>query len=297
MRTINAAIVLAVVLAGAGCRSSLEVKVERVLGVSSTALRPDSRLGVALQDAINHLSEYERISARVQTNSETGASALASNPGDASMATDSESSRAISALGKHFETTGSSARELREKCERYLGSTDITADVAAAIATVNEASSFLRDAASKARAAETKRAVDALQTRAPDSAREVSAALAALEESSIARVSPYVGFGGFASTDIYCINPSDPKYQEALNDRDPFTGFVRMLGFSNVSYEKLSEAQVDVAGDSSVMLVMEQPGQVRVYQVSNDPTQLARNVAGIVSKAASAVAKYTTGRP
>ena len=76
------------------------------------------------------------------------------------------------------------------------------------------------------------------------------------------------------------INPSDPKFDDVLDSEREF------------GVEPITQATVGVTGDSALMIVLEHPGQVRVYQLSMDPTQIVRNIALIVSKAVQAAAKF-----
>jgi hypothetical protein len=94
------------------------------------------------------------------------------------------------------------------------------------------------------------------------------------------------GFMGAVASDVYEINPSDPKYRLIFSNQNALAG-------PPVHWEPFTSAKVGVTGDSSVMIVMEHLGQVRVYQVSNDPSQITRNIALIVSKASGAVAKFS----
>lgn len=94
------------------------------------------------------------------------------------------------------------------------------------------------------------------------------------------------GFGGFQTVGIFEINPSDPAYQEV---------FKPGLSRASISWRTLTQATAMAVGDSSLMLVMESPGQVRTHQVSNDPTQLLRNVALIIGKATGAASKFLSG--
>lgn len=91
-------------------------------------------------------------------------------------------------------------------------------------------------------------------------------------------------FGGFRSIGVYEINPADPAYRKILG---PDT--------AQLSLDAITSDNVTALGDSSVMIVQETPGQFRVYQISNDPTQIMRNVALLVSKALAAASKYFSG--
>jgi hypothetical protein len=108
---------------------------------------------------------------------------------------------------------------------------------------------------------------------------EVGAEVARAVSTTSAARRPPIGFGGFTATDAYAINPSDPKYQQ-------------VLGGKGTRFATLTKATFGASGDSAVMMVMEHPGQIRVYQVSNDPTQVTRNVGLLVSKATQAAAKF-----
>ncbi len=91
-------------------------------------------------------------------------------------------------------------------------------------------------------------------------------------------------FGGFHSVGIYKINPADPAYKKILTART-----------IKLSEEPITGPSTQGLGDLSVMIVQEKPGQFRLYQISNDPTQLLKNVALLVNKATAAAAKYFSG--
>jgi hypothetical protein len=86
------------------------------------------------------------------------------------------------------------------------------------------------------------------------------------------------GFGGFATIGVFEINAADPIYRKIL--KRPV-----------LTREEFTQASANIGGDSSIMLVMESPGQTRVYQVQNDPTQLVRNIAILIQKATAAATK------
>ena len=79
------------------------------------------------------------------------------------------------------------------------------------------------------------------------------------------------------TTSVYEINAADSVY-----------GQIASCPSDLVARRPFSSAKAGAMGDASLMLVMESPGQVRVYQVSNDPTQLTQNIALIVQKATAA---------
>jgi hypothetical protein len=92
-----------------------------------------------------------------------------------------------------------------------------------------------------------------------------------------------IGFGGFTTATVYEINPSDPQYRYLLQDKDDVLE----------SKTPLTSAHADALGSNSVMIVMESPGQVRVYHVANDPTQVVQNVGLIMEKATLAALAAT----
>lgn len=101
------------------------------------------------------------------------------------------------------------------------------------------------------------------------------------------------GFGGFVTLGVFELRPSDPNYDfvlSAKNGRLPKDEGRAKSGY--VLPEPLTGASASFDGDSSLIFVMESPGQIRVYQVESDPTALLRNVAILVQKAVSAAAKF-----
>lgn len=95
-----------------------------------------------------------------------------------------------------------------------------------------------------------------------------------------------VSFGGFVVTGVFAIKAGDPYYREVLK--------ADAVGETILSRRPFAEATVGAAGDTMVLIVFDNPVQVRTYEVSNDPTQLIRNIAMIIDKALQAVAKYAS---
>jgi hypothetical protein len=89
------------------------------------------------------------------------------------------------------------------------------------------------------------------------------------------------GFGGLRSIGVHQINPADPAYRDLLSQARSET----VGTFSSV--------QAAVNGDSTIVFVQENPTQLRVFEIDNDPTQLVQNVAYIMDKALEAAIKYS----
>lgn len=89
------------------------------------------------------------------------------------------------------------------------------------------------------------------------------------------------GFGGFRSVGVHQINPADPAYRDLLSQARSET----VGTFSTV--------QAVVNGDSTIVFVLENPTQLRVFEIDNDSTQLVQNVAYITDKALEAAIKYS----
>jgi len=51
---------------------------------------------------------------------------------------------------------------------------------------------------------------------------------------------------------------------------------------------------VCASGDASAMIVQESPGQMRLYQISNDPVSLMRNTSLILDKVLQAAVQFQT---
>lgn len=93
-----------------------------------------------------------------------------------------------------------------------------------------------------------------------------------------------VSFGGFVVTGVFAIKAGDPYYREVLK--------ADAVGETVFSSRPFAQATVGAAGDTTALIVFDNPVQVRTYEVSNDPTQLIRNIAMIIDKALQAVVKY-----
>ena len=86
------------------------------------------------------------------------------------------------------------------------------------------------------------------------------------------------GFGGFRQAGIYVINPGDPAFDAVLR--------------AEPAPNPLTSVRVRATGDSGIMVGQESPGQMRPYQLTNDPLSLMRNVGFILDKVLQAVVKF-----
>lgn len=86
------------------------------------------------------------------------------------------------------------------------------------------------------------------------------------------------GFGGFRQAGVYVINPGDPAYEAVLKAKP--------------APNPLTSVTVRATGDSGIMVVQESPGQMRLYQLTNDPISLMRNVGFILDKVLQAAVKF-----
>ncbi len=96
----------------------------------------------------------------------------------------------------------------------------------------------------------------------------------------LAAAPPMPGFGGFRQGGVYQINPGDPAYDRVLKAR--------------VAAQPITEIVLSAAGDTCVMLVQESPAQLRLYQISNDPTSILRNASFILNKIMQGAVKFST---
>ncbi len=273
-------------LAG-GCQNTIKVKVERVMGVSS--LSRNSHMGRQLDDTVDNLTRI------IESCRDARAAAqrfIQQFPEDVyppgSAPTQASVSRQLESYQAALNDIETNARLRRTECEAYfVGSEGPPPDPRATLARV-------RDFCETARAdlrdwpllLKNMPVVAALEAELPTDVPVVRTQKAAVEASdviidnvTVTLLAAKRGFGGFVATDVYPINPSDPAYE-------------LVLGRSRLSSQPLTQVSVGASGDSAVMLVMEHPGQVRVYQVSNDPAQLTRNIGLLINKATNAAAKY-----
>lgn len=98
----------------------------------------------------------------------------------------------------------------------------------------------------------------------------------AADLSSVSRTRP--GFGGFQQAGVYRINPGDPHYDKVLK--------AKAIG------SPLTAVKVAATGDSGFMIVQESPGQMRLYELTNDPIALTRNVSFILDKVMQSAVKF-----
>lgn len=103
----------------------------------------------------------------------------------------------------------------------------------------------------------------------------------ATDLSAASRTRP--GFGGFQQAGVYRINPGDPHYDAVLK--------------ANPIGSPLTAVKVAATGDSGFMIVQESPGQMRLYELTNDPIALTRNVSFIIDKVLQAAVKFGAAAP
>jgi len=103
----------------------------------------------------------------------------------------------------------------------------------------------------------------------------------AADLSAASRTRP--GFGGFQQAGVYRINPGDPHYDAVLK--------AKPIG------SPLTAVTVAATGDSGFMIVQESPGQMRLYELTNDPIALTRNVSFIIDKVLQAAVKFGVAAP
>ncbi|MBN2561637.1 MAG: hypothetical protein JXQ75_11975 [Phycisphaerae bacterium] len=86
------------------------------------------------------------------------------------------------------------------------------------------------------------------------------------------------GFGGFRQAGVYSINPGDPMYDAVLK--------------APAANSPLTSVSTRATGDAGTMIVQESPGQMRLYQISNDPISVMRNATLILDKVLQAAVKF-----
>lgn len=269
-----------------GCQNRLSVRVERVLTDGSTRLDPSSRLGRQLDAAIVDL---RAITSWGDKFSKAKDSHLNKIGGAELREVHVEN---LAGVTQTFADISGNAATLRVECEKHFDVTDVTRSTSELRSTLRNVSKFLFEArASASNSVNALKQTNTFKTLGAEG-EELTNAVNGMQIAIEAAEKPSPGFGGFVSTDIYPINPSDPKYRVILNSSSPWAPLKWLFWKRNLSVELLTKAEVEVSGDSSIMLVMEHPGQYRIYQISNDPTQIARNIALVVSKATAAMARF-----
>jgi len=89
------------------------------------------------------------------------------------------------------------------------------------------------------------------------------------------------GFGGYQQGGVYMINPGDPMYDAVLQ--------------APAAAHAVTSVEVRADGDTGVMVVQESPGQMRLYQLTNDPLTMMRNISLILDKVMQAAVKFGGG--
>lgn len=295
-RTLLPLLALWIAALSAGCQNTLELRVQRVCLPEDTQLRPNSSLGAALTKSVENLEKVVQYGQAFDSRYREFVNGL------------SQRHRAIfepalAAYVDRVKEIQQEASELAQTCRAYFETSDATGQKAEIKRTLNEITALfgqdVRELQSLWAQAKQVPSIRALTTaeppgddRAVADAMEAQAGFRQCDAAS-RKVTGLasrgvqdakVGFGGFVATDVYEINPSDPGWARVFGSR---------RGGSRVSREPISRVSLGVSGDSAAMVVAEHPGQMRVYQISNDPTQLAGNVALLVSKAVAAAAKFT----
>lgn len=271
-------------LGAQGCQSQLTLRVEQVKDVASTRLSPDSRLGRVIDAAIADLNVF----------CEQCESALSAMEAFVLEFPDDEKGAVEGALkGYHSTVEEYSDRAVvhRDRCRSFYAREQILGvapDIRATLRQVEvffaEASPALRswrDAGGRTGAFRSLLNLGVPEEFARQGIDKVNAHVDGALSSADPSSRPSLGFGGVIATDVYVINPSDPLYATILKNK--------------LNKHPLTQVSVGVTGDSSIMVVMEHFGQFRVYQISNDPTQITRNIALVVSKATAAVARFAGG--
>ena len=272
-----------------GCQNNATVRVQRALLDGDRRLTHDSRLGRQLDQAARDLESYAR-----------DCQALERRLGEfPSSFTDANVMSAAQSIVEPWRSDVAGAAEwatsLATECRAFYNEPDIADRKSAiheALARINDYFADMRPRIQNW--SEQAKESDVLSKLVADPRSSVNTMLKGLQEeagrgqSALSRI----GFGGFQTTDVYVINPSDPNYQRILRTHGPWAKWMKDAFWQDLSAETLSMATAGVTGDSAIMFVMESPGQVRVYQLSMDPTQITRNIGLLVSKATGAVAKY-----
>lgn len=298
----------------AGCQNSFTIKVERVLvDPKLEGVQNSSRLGTALTDAIRGLSAIRESYKKIQN---------AISDGNATLETPTSSvhgqlQTAYVAAADAINVVSNQITELKELLDKPwpIESSSIAKNAKNKNASTSASSKTGAQnnepddvAALKERVIWALRRAEALSIVEAARAQSLQKALQAATKGA---ASPFkdafkfefekvqaialqlqnrmasVGFGGFRQLGVYEINLSDPNYRLLFGADEEDKP-------AKVSTSPVSLVQVDASGDSSIMVIAESPGQYRLYQLTNDPTQLARNIALIVQKITVAALKFAT---
>lgn len=255
-----------------GCQNNIHMRVEKVLGVSSVSR--EGRIGRQLFESIHKLNNLIKLCRETQAEIDK-----------------SPTAGTLAGYRLALDEMAKQATKLRNECQAYFDPASGGLKTANPRWTLNAAVEFFNKVTGECRKwlADNRAKI---KDQAPDLIK-ISEEL--VFELGRAREAAKPRFGGFVSTDVYPINPSDPMYARILKSGSPIGAVVFAPFWRNTSLETITEAKVGVSGDSAIMLVVESPGQVRVYQVSMDPTQITRNIGLLISKATAAGMKFLSG--
>lgn len=288
-----------------GCQNKLHVRIEKVVGVQS--LNPDSELGrqieeagAALEDIFGTITDaqirldefidvFPRKERRKLKNETLEWRDVLKEIGNQARALREECEACLYGRCSHKMKLDPRAtlRNIRRFAEKQAEIKSDWEDTFGKLAILQDYTTYM-NLSDEEFSPENKKKLESAKTNLEAVLTEISSSAGlALRASAMA-------FGGFKSTDVYPINPSDPMYAEILKSQSPIWAVIKVPFWSNTSLEPMTETWVGVSGDSAIMVVMEHPGQARVFQVSNDPAQITRNIGLLISKATSAAAKYTS---
>lgn len=282
-------------IAGAGCQNTIHIRVERVLGVSSVAR--ESQVGRQLDATVDTLTRIIDRCQKTQEDARAFQSQFPESAASNGAPTRASVGRQLESYDRALKEIAAGATVLRHECERYFKPGESGAGVPNPRLTLTRVRDFCEMTREDLQEwPQVLEGIPNLETLGADASRQaiVDSPKILTLEVEIAAAQTKRGFGGFVSTDVYVINPSDPQYAAILKSGSPVLAALRTPFSRSTSLETITEAKVSASGDSAAMLVMEHPGQIRVYQVSNDPAQLTRNIGMLVNKATGAAAKYLT---
>jgi hypothetical protein len=262
VRAILTAVALLVGAAAAGCQSELTITVEKLVGVSGR-VEDDGSADATLSAIHNVLVTLEGVCLECQTALGVAAFDLHASPlGRAQSAATALRPAAESLLLRRArgETSGmafaSQVEALRQAVVPRIP--DLSADFFGQL---------IETQVDPARRAEVAAAVSGWSARLRGVASQA-------QSLSVARV----GFGGFRQAGVYSINPGDAAYDAVLAAR--------------AAGSPLTQVRVQATGDSNVMIVQESPGQMRLYQLANDPVSIMRNAGFVMDKVMQAAVKF-----
>ena len=93
-------------------------------------------------------------------------------------------------------------------------------------------------------------------------------------------------FGGYSSSSVFVLAPGSPAYKKLLSPTT-LEGAQYELAFTPIN--------IDIPGDTNLMVVQETPTYFRPRQIQSDPTKMIQNALAVLDRVLRAVGEFVPG--